>query len=324
MGDSQVMNTLQLLLFCSLSLSLWHCANAGHEVLYNVVVDPQKDILPHDLAIIQFDSRNLSAYWNSSVHWNHAYACNWGHQYAFITLDSDQKEYACSFKEYDLSPVWCKVKAMVKANKLLPKAKAFLYLDSDALITVRNYSMTHILSFMRQDLSWDYDVQPIAFNQDGPGWACKNAMNKAHYPYCLNSGTVFWINHPVSQSILRSWWTSSSSSYTRSRFTQRWRNEWPWEQAQMYAIYDSFQRFIMRLSFPKEPFLPWKFTKKPSSQYPTDEVEPWCFSHWPGANCFITHFAASVNQKKRIVRDFSQHPEYRCDTNNQAVQIKYI
>jgi hypothetical protein len=38
----------------------------------------------------------------------------------------------------------------------------------------------------------------------------------------------------------------------------------------------------MRLSFPNEPFLPWKSTLNPKSQYPTDFVEPWCFSHWPG------------------------------------------
>lgn len=67
----------------------------------------------------------------------------------------------------------------------------------------------------------------------------------------------------------------------------------------------------MVLSFPNLPYLPWTSTKDPKSQYPTDAVEPWCFSHWPVANCFITHFCASSRQKQkmRIQYDTVEDPE---------------
>ena len=81
----------------------------------------------------------------------------------------------------------------------------------------------------------------------------------------------------------------------------------------------------MVLSYPDLPYLPWTSKKDPKSQYPTDTVEPWCFSHWPGilhfkasvvivcsrashagAGCFITHSAASRTQKNKIVELFGE------------------
>lgn len=56
----------------------------------------------------------------------------------------------------------------------------------------------------------------------------------------------------------------------------------------------------MVLSFPDLSYLPWTSSKNPKSQYPTDSIEPYCFSHWPGANCFITHFCASRKQKEKM------------------------
>ena len=55
----------------------------------------------------------------------------------------------------------------------------------------------------------------------------------------------------------------------------------------MYKVYDRFKSFVMRLSFPQEPFLPWLSTRNPKSQYPTDSVEPWCLSHWPGVSVLM-------------------------------------
>jgi len=72
----------------------------------------------------------------------------------------------------------------------------------------------------------------------------------------------------------------------------------------MYLIYDAHSSSIQRLTFPNATFLPWGSKNSPKSQYPTDAVDPWCFSHWPGARCFITHAAASQNQKKRMVEWF--------------------
>jgi hypothetical protein len=68
-----------------------------------------------------------------------------------------------------------------------------------------------------------------------------------------------------------------------------------------YEVRRLFNDSIMLLSFPSLPYLPWTSTKNPKSQYPTDEVKPWCLSHWPGANCFITHYCSSHNQKKKLI-----------------------
>jgi hypothetical protein len=235
-------------------------------------------------------------------------------------------------------------------------------LDSDAVVTV-NHSLADVVAHMRRDLKWNMQTQPIAFNQDGPGWACKHTR-RSGYDLCFNSGTIFWLNNnPIAENILWRWWNSStvratscdfqknasfflslvlrvprprpppppppySSLYPSlkrsanqaswltmilptlqapldsNKFPSNWRKRWPWEQAQMYPIYEELSARIMRLSFPSEPWLPWKSTKDPKSQYPTDAVEPWCFSHWPGANCFITHYCSSVNQKARLTERY--------------------
>jgi hypothetical protein len=285
-------------------LSMLVLVLSGHEVLYDVKLDPGVDILPHELAIIQFDSRALDSYWNVSAHWNFAYAMQHGNQYAYFTLKANTE---CSNKNFALSPAWCKVKAMLHAQRHLPSAKAFIYLDSDAVITTQlNYTLTDVLAYMRQDLNWDINKQPIAFNQDGPGWACVNTLETTRFDFCLNSGTVFWRRSFISQRVLADWWDTGRQPYDKDKFqfTQAWRSVWPWEQGPMHSIYEKYRGFIMRLSFPKLTHLPWTSLKKPTSQYPTDFVEPWCFSHWPGANCFITHFCASMNQKKRMMREY--------------------
>jgi len=57
---------------------------------------------------------------------------------------------------------------MIDAQILLPSARAFLYLDSDVIMTC-NHSLSEILAFIREDLKWDYRTRPVAVNQDGPG-----------------------------------------------------------------------------------------------------------------------------------------------------------
>lgn len=69
-------------------------------------------------------------------------------------------------------------------------------------------------------------------------------------------------------------------------------------------MYNKYRDSIQIFSFPKLKFLPWTSRKNPRSQYPTDFLEPWCFTHWPGANCFITHYCASTNQKQKMRRAF--------------------
>ena len=159
-------------------------SEAGHEILYNFTLH-KDDIQPHELAIIQYDSRQMGSYWNTSVRWNKAYCDRFGHQYFYLMTPSD---FSCSYGELNLAPAWCKVKAMIHANAMNTSARAFLFLDSDAIVTLSNYSLTTALGFMRHYLHWDLDKQPVAFNQDGPGWACKFAIDKVGYSRCFNSG----------------------------------------------------------------------------------------------------------------------------------------
>ena len=112
----------------------------------------------------------------------------------------------------------------------------------------------------------------------------------------------------VVHQVLEDWWRSSADAYTASNGERqgkwpiklKWKKRWPWEQAKIYKAYDDHVDHVQILSFPDKQFIPWTSKKKPNSQYPTDYVEPWCFSHWPGANCFITHSAASKNQKLKM------------------------
>jgi len=80
--------------------------------------------------------------------------------------------------------------------------------------------------------------------------------------------------------------------------------QWPWEQAQLYEIQQDYASQIQILSFPTMPYLPWTSKDNPNSQYPTDTIEPYCFSHWPGAGCFITHHCASKNQKLKLMENY--------------------
>jgi hypothetical protein len=258
------------------------------------------DLSASDIGIIQFDTRPLTDYWEASARWNKAYAQYHGHKYVYMSMQTE-----CKCGEYLVSPVWCKVKAMVHASDILPRAKAFVFLDSDAVVT-SNHSLADIVAYMRHDLQWDLRTRPVAFNQDGPGWSCKHTMELG-FNYCFNSGTVFWLNNDAGRNIVREWWNSCADPYESSVFPERWRHRWPWEQAQMYKVYENHREEIQRLSFPNASFLPWTSKNKPKSQYPTDAVEPWCFSHWPGAKCFITHHCASKKQKAKMI-DMYQVP----------------
>ena len=208
--------------------------SGGQELLHNFNL-ARDDLRPNDIAIVQFETRPLTEkfsskvkdydnnYWNVSARWNKAYASRHGHQYAFIAMSQTTP---CKTSQHHLSAVWCKVKAMIRAHDLLPKAKAFVYLDSDAVMT-SNYSLSDILGFIRKELKWDMSAMPLAMNQDGPGWACKNTVYKLKaYPYCLNSGTLFWVRSDVSYSILVDWWVSADDPYETSKFKSKWRDVW--------------------------------------------------------------------------------------------------
>jgi len=150
---------------------------AGHEVLYNYQLT-HDDLYDHNIAIIQYDSRPLSSYWNTSFRWNKAYCDKYGHEYVFLSshhhnpyhhhhyyhhhhhqicrydnfntsMSKDNKDDNNNHhQEVLLAYQWCKVKAMIIANDMIinrnSNVKAILFLDSDALITV-NYSMAIVI-----------------------------------------------------------------------------------------------------------------------------------------------------------------------------------
>ena len=150
-----------------LSLLLLASVWGGHEVLYRYKLKAS-DILPEELAIIQYDSRSLLPlvplgqglkYWQAAALINDAYARYHGHSYFYITRDPASAE-GCSYGSFQLHDVWCKVLAMNRAESLVKNhtdrlgIRAFVYLDSDAIVTT-NYSLTDVIGYMRQELSWN-------------------------------------------------------------------------------------------------------------------------------------------------------------------------
>eukprot|EP01039_Chlorochromonas_danica_P009595 gene9595-10606_t len=254
---------------------------------------------------MQFDSRPLARYWNVSANWNAAYARRYGHRYLFWSLAGE----SCQWQGTALAASWCKVKAMLDMDSRLAEGEAVLFLDSDSLLTL-SYSLSAMWTFIQQARDWNWTSQPMAFNQDGPGYACSTTL-RLGYPFCLNSGTVFWLKSPLSTKMLATWWKAASQSLTWTSFPMDWKTKWPWEQAAQHELYQMESRHIMLLSFPLLAYLPWTNRGRPSRAYPDEEVQPWCLSHWPGAGCFITHFCASKRQKIRLEREYQHNPYWK-------------
>lgn len=196
-------------------LFLCYTLALGKELIYDSV---QQIIQPEELLIFQFDSRPLRSYWNSSARWNQHFSSQYGHKYKYITMKRP-----CSNQNVLLASPWCKVKAMYYMDKYFPNYRAYLFLDSDAIIT-SNRSFTHTISYITTYLNWDWDLKPVAFNQDGPGWSCKHALGLGYHS-CLNSGSIFWIKSVKASQIFEYWWNTSIYDLSSSKFQMDWRNK---------------------------------------------------------------------------------------------------
>lgn len=143
---------------------------------------------PEEIAILQFDSRPLRDYWLTSALWNKHYCDRHGHLYLYYTT-STQSLGSCRYNNEPLASPWCKVKAMIQANRDYPQVRFFLYLDSDAVIDRQfaDISLNTMINTMRSKLDWNYEQKPIIFNQDGPCWWCR-LIKKVGYSMCLNAG----------------------------------------------------------------------------------------------------------------------------------------
>ena len=181
----------------------------GHTILFATLItfvcsfNFEKDLKSSEIAILQFDSRPLSAYWQVSALWNSHYCSKHGHKYLYYS----SKE-SCRHGNTPLADPWCKVLSMLQSTKDQTEIKAFIYLDSDAVIDKAffNISLNSILETVRVKLNWDVNQKPVLFNQDGPCWWC-NLIRTVGYTMCLNAGTVVWVRHPVSTEVLQSKFT---------------------------------------------------------------------------------------------------------------------
>ena len=164
---------------------------------------------PHQIAIVQFDTRPLGDYWESAARWNLHYCSLHGHRFLYFQLDGQ-----CTYDGERLASPWCKVRAMIQANEQFPDISLFLYLDSDAVVDIayRDTSLVTYVAMMQQELKWSIFEKPLLFNQDGPCWWC-NLIERVGYSMCLNAGTVMWYRHPLSEQLLHTWWHASMHSY---------------------------------------------------------------------------------------------------------------
>ena len=165
--------TMTMMMMISTMIITNYLILAGHEVLYSYQSSSSSssstfnddDLNDHNIAIMQYDSRSLSSYWNTSIRWNKAYCDKYGHEYIYLSSHHPQicrhdniDDSSNGFNKNDyrhrqiLAYPWCKVKAMIRANNMMmsenSNVKAILFLDSDALITV-NYSMAIVISNLR-------------------------------------------------------------------------------------------------------------------------------------------------------------------------------
>lgn len=250
---------------------------------------------PSEIALMQYDSRNPSGYWLASAVWNNYYCDKHGHKFIYFST----KE-GCHYKFETLATPWCKVKAMIDANRLFPEIKLFIYMDSDAVIDRKfvDYPVNHFLGVMQERLAWEPEKKPIVFNQDGPCWWC-SLIQKVGYTMCLNAGTVMWYRHPISEMVLDSWWSASMDSYETNPIKRKFRIKWPWEQDRQMAVYNRSSEYIQVASDPDKVMM--KNHKG---------VNDWCLSHLPGSGCFISHYCSNANSKITMSKMHPVPPTY--------------
>jgi len=206
---------IAFVLLLSLRIALVLC---GHEILTGWNESHPLLFQPKQLLVVQYDSRPLKSYWNTSTQWNKRFCNTYGHQYLFLSSESLCRD--CFGKL--LSSPWYKVKAMVAADLIAsPSVKFILYLDIDTIITVNN-SLSTVISYIQADLRWDVHHKPLAFNQDGPGYSCKQAYSLG-YMKCFNSGTVLWFRNAMSTQLLRKWWQLAAAPQNSTLFPMNWK-----------------------------------------------------------------------------------------------------
>lgn len=253
------------------------------------------ELLSHEVALLQFDSRDprteKESYWRSSALWNAYYCQRHGHTFIYYTLPKGGK---CRYTPTNtlLADPWCKVKAMLQAIKDYPSVRLFLYMDSDAVISrdFEDKSLTTLLSVLQDKLSWDLNMKPMVFNQDGPCWWCK-LVKSVGYQTCLNAGTVMWFRNERSLHVLEDWWNASMDEQLEGNpLRRRFRLKWPWEQDRQMAVYNRTPEYIQIASQPGKEHMDMRAGH-----------HDWCLSHLPNSGCFIAHHCENSDSKLRLM-----------------------
>lgn len=319
-------------LYSLMILLAWYVLFSSARLLSATEFSFEADIRPDEIAIMQFDSRLPGKYWEVSAKWNNRY-CN-AHSHKYLYYSSKEK---CRYQSVSLADPWCKVLSMLQSTADHPKIKAFVYMDSDAVIdkSFFNMSLNAMLETVRTRLDWDVVEKPVLFNQDGPCWWC-NLIEKAGYKTCLNAGTVVWMRHPTSAEVLQSKHIVCLIDFVESLKTHIWDCvlEW-WDSTQDSYETNPLKRYefcIMNKSL-LSSFLcvlrkfrtswPWEQDRQmaiyranvDSIQISSQPRNPfmqrvpgsqlisggWCLSHLPRSGCFISHFCA--NQQSKTVME---------------------
>jgi len=246
----------------------------------------------NEIAIIQYDSRDMSDYWFVTAAWNKYYCDIHGHTFAVYSTKS------CMHGSTELASPWCKVKAMRQANKDFPNVKLFIYLDSDGVVDYRyqHTPVNALLSLMETKLSWDPTKRPLIFNQDGPCWWC-TLIQKVGYSMCLNAGTVMWYRHEKAEEILDAWWASALDPYEGDPIKRPFRTKWPWEQDRQMVIYNN-SVYAAHIQIASQP-------ERSQMKLVRSGNDDWCLSHTPIAGCFFSHYCEGKWSKKNLVTIYS-------------------
>ena len=262
-----------------------------------------------EIAIVQFDSRNFAdganSYWTTSALWNQRYCAMHGHKYYYYTL-RDGKGKCKSHTGEELADPWCKVKSMLAANKQHTSVKAFIYMDSDAVLDKKFFKvpLQQLLSTMQEKLNWDPAEKPTVFNQDGPCWWCDLVESKG-YTTCLNAGTVVWYRHDRSERTLLDWWHSAMDPYEGNPIKRKFRLKWPWEQDRQMALFNRTPEHIQVASQPEKLHMDMRAGH-----------HDWCLSHLARSGCFISHFCEGAHSKRRMKERYADTGDAKIEMSN--------
>jgi galactosyl transferase GMA12/MNN10 family len=260
------------------------------------------------IALVMFDSRysQNGTYWYAAAQWNSAYCNSQGHRFVYYSMHNSTCR--SSNTSVVLNPVWCKVKAMQRAQQDLgDEVDFFVYMDSDAVVSqpFANFSLNDLLLNMTHKLNWNTEERPFVFNQESKySWWCARVLAPSRYFYCLNTGTVVWRSSARATQVLERWWESALDPYETEEFTAdnktnirfEFRTRWPWEQDRaMFLVHanDTIASYIQVAPHPHNRQMDEELVKS-----------DWCLSNCPNrVRCFVAHNYEGGEETKIMMRD---------------------